>query len=98
MVELSRNSRQRRAVYARRTTMALEGEPRSAVERTSTFLAYGLLALFGGLGIFGTICSVDAMPDGARIAVVHQAPTQSHPLDLPQPAPDGPEEPAHTGV
>ncbi|MFC9836843.1 hypothetical protein ACFVKB_23920 [Rhodococcus sp. NPDC127530] len=91
MAELTRIPRERRAVYARRTTVAPEREPRSAVERTSTFLAYGLLALFGGLGIFGTICSVDAIPDGARIAVVQTPPTQSHPLDLPHPAPDTPE-------
>ncbi|MGH3804768.1 MAG: hypothetical protein ACRDTD_32425, partial [Pseudonocardiaceae bacterium] len=79
------------------TVAHVHRESGSAVERTSTFLAYGLLALFGGLGVFGTICSVDAIPDGARIAVVQPAPTQSHPLDLPHPAPDVPE-PTHPGV
>ncbi|WAM16754.1 hypothetical protein [Rhodococcus sp. JS3073] len=97
MAELTRIPRERRAAYARRPTVAPEAEPRCAVERTSTFLAYGLLALFGGLGIFGTICSVDAIPDGARIAVVQTTPTQSHPLDLPHPAPDAPE-PTPAGV
>ncbi|MFC9760644.1 hypothetical protein [Rhodococcus jostii] len=91
MAELTRIPRERRTASARRTTLAPQREPRCAVERTSTFLAYGLLALFGGLGIFGTICSVDAIPDGARIAVVQTTPTQSHPLDLPHPAPDTPE-------
>ncbi|MFC0449710.1 hypothetical protein [Rhodococcus jostii] len=91
MVELTRMPRETRTVYLRRTAAVSEGESKSAVERTSTYLAYGLLALFGGLGVFGTICSVDAPPAGPRIAVVQTAPTQSQPLDLPQAAPASPD-------
>ncbi|MFC9553202.1 hypothetical protein ACFTWF_20350 [Rhodococcus sp. NPDC056960] len=97
MVELTRMPRETRTVYVRRATTVPEGESKSAVERTSTYLAYGLLALFGGLGIFGTVCSVNAPPEVPRIAVVQTTPTQSQPLDLPQAAPESPD-PTPPGV